>query len=114
MSIKKSLEAYKVKKLNCAQSILHGFGDSHNIDEEEILEAKKYGGGKAPENRCGALHSALSLTSNESERKKIEESFEAEAGSLKCREIRSLGKLPCSGCVELSARLLEESIIGKN
>ena len=102
------MEAYKEKKLNCAQSILSGFKDSHNVSDEEILEAKKHGGGKAPENKCGALHSALRLAGNDFAKKKLKEDFAAKAGSLQCREIRAQKKLSCEGCVELSAKLLEE------
>jgi len=108
MTTQKSIEAYKEKRLNCAQSILSGFKDSHNVSDEEILEAKKNGGGRAPENKCGALHSASELVGDETAIKRIEAEFRSKAGSIKCREIRGQGKLSCAECVELSAKLLEE------
>jgi len=109
MSKEKSIEVYKEKRLNCAQSILTGFKDSHAVTDEKILEAKKHGGGRAPENKCGALHSASELIRDEDVRKKAEEAFAAKAGSVKCREIREKGKLSCAGCVELAAELLEKT-----
>lgn len=109
MSRKKSLEAYTEKRLNCAQSVLSGFKDSHGVTDEEIIEAKIFGGGRAPENRCGALHAAMKLLSDTPCGKGFEEQFSMKAGSTKCREIRAQGKLSCAGCVELAAELLEKT-----
>lgn len=106
MSKEKSLAAYKGKKLNCAQSVLSGFKESHGVDDARILEARAHGGGKAPGGRCGALHGALELLGDKC-RADAGEAFLAAAGSLECREIRALKKLWCEDCVALAAEIVE-------
>lgn len=78
------------------------------ISEETIRTAAQQGGGKAPEGVCGALHAARVILGNGPALKEIENDFSAKAGSKQCREIRGMRSLPCSGCVTLSAYLLEQ------
>jgi len=107
MSAADALRAYREEKLNCAQSILRGFQKKYGLTEEQITEAKKYGGGRAEGGLCGALYAAL-LMADDAKKKQLRERFLAEAGADRCREIRAAGKLTCGGCVELAAKILDE------
>ncbi len=106
MSVEKTLKAYREERMNCAQSILRGFQEQFNVSEEMIAEARNWGGGRAEDGLCGALHSACRLTSDEKVRQSLHECFLSEAGAERCREIRKLGRLSCGGCVELAAKIL--------
>lgn len=78
------------------------------ISEEAIQTAGLQGGGKAPKGVCGALHAARLILENGPALELVEKDFSAKAGSAQCREIRVIRSLPCSGCVALSAYLLEQ------
>lgn len=78
------------------------------ISEDTIRKAALQGGGKAPEGVCGALHAARVILGNGQALEKIENDFSAKAGSTQCMEIRGMRSLSCSGCVGLSAYLLEQ------
>ncbi len=96
-------------KENCTLSIIKTFNDYINITDEELVNYQRYGGGRAPEGVCGAYYAAdrLFQESDSEDMDKLREAFEKEAGSLKCREIRKMGKLSCDGCVRKIAELLE-------
>ena len=104
--IEKTLDAYSKERLNCAQSVLKGFQAVFNIPEERIAEAKAHGGGRAESGRCGALHSALSLTEDNEVKLRMACAFSEVAGAESCREIKRIGKLKCADCVKLAAQLL--------
>lgn len=106
MPVNKSRHAYRNERLNCAQSILRGFQELHDITEEQIVEAKHLGGGKADGGLCGALHAASILVTDEEKRVELHQRFTAQAGSDRCREIRALKQLTCGECVELAASIL--------
>ena len=108
MPVRKSLNAYLKERLNCAQSIMRGFQEYCDVSEEKIEEVKNLGGGKAEGGTCGALHSALVLSKNDKSRNDLRLAFIAQAGSDKCKEIRSGQRLTCGECVGLAARLLHE------
>jgi len=108
MPIKKAKTAFVEEKLSCGQSVLRGFQEHYNIDEKQIIDAKKFGGGRADGGFCGALYAAWILASDERIKEQIRERFAEQAGSDKCREIRQLGRLSCGDCVELAATLLYE------
>jgi hypothetical protein len=95
-------------KLNCAQAVLKAFQSVFNISDVDIRLSASAGSGKAEGGVCGALHAARVILKDSPFLLKIEREFEARAGSLLCREIRKLNKLPCRGCVALSAELLEQ------
>ncbi|MDD5409108.1 MAG: C-GCAxxG-C-C family (seleno)protein [Candidatus Omnitrophica bacterium] len=97
-------------KLNCAQSVVKAYHDNFNVPIEEIDAFVNFGGGKAPEGRCGAYHAAWHLSSKKNHLKinQLEQDFISAAGSLKCKEIRSQRKLSCLGCVEKAADFLEK------
>ena len=107
--VEKTLKAYKEEKLNCAQSILRGYQEIYAVSDEQITFAKQHGGGRAPDGLCGALHSALELTEDETKAALLKEKFLDDAGALRCSEIRALKKLSCAGCVQLAAELLESN-----
>lgn len=90
------------ERYNCAQAVLAAYDSEH----EKIEGAKSFGGGRAPEGLCGALHSAKELLSEEKHAELVEE-FSAAAGALKCREIRALGKFKCQECVAFAAEKVE-------
>jgi hypothetical protein len=108
MPTEKSLSAYRLEKQNCAQSIYTGFRELLNVPREVIESARRLGGGKAEEGRCGALHAALDLSRREETRDVLRTGFEERAGSQQCREIKARKLLSCDQCVELAATLLEQ------
>ena len=108
MPVKKAMKAYSEEKLNCAQSVLRGFQKDMDISDEKIAETKKMGGGRAPEGKCGALHSALELLDNELEKKELSSRFIQKAGAEDCRSIRAMKKISCGQCVEHAASLLAD------
>ncbi len=100
MPIKKARNHYLGKedcpRLNCAQSVLAGFG----VTEDVIAEFALYGGGKAPEGWCGAAYAAAHILKN---KQAVQDYFLEQAGAITCNEIRKLRKLSCIGCVEKAA-----------
>lgn len=108
MPAKKTLSAYRLEKQNCAQSVYTGFSQVLDISPAVIEAARKLGGGRAEEGRCGALHAALDLSRHEETRDVLRTGFEERAGSQQCREIKARKLLSCDQCVELAATLLEQ------
>jgi hypothetical protein len=108
MPVAASVQAHAQRGTNCAQAILHGFRDILDIPMARIEQAAAHGGGRAPEGLCGALHSALELTSDPGRKQAIRAEFERQAGALTCREVRALRQLSCRDCVRLAAELTSE------
>lgn len=106
MPVEKAVKAFKEEKMSCGQSILKGFQDIKGVSDHDIVEAKKFGGGRAEQGRCGALHAILMLTPCPEKRARLIEDFIETAKSPHCREIRKTGTLSCAQCVELAATLL--------
>jgi len=106
MPAQRAVTAYQVERLNCAQSILRAFQEDRGIPEEVVTQADALGSGRAPHGRCGALHAALQLVSDETAIDKVCMEFVAMAGSEKCREIRKKRALACTQCIELAATLV--------
>jgi len=72
--------------LNCAQAVLDAYQSVTGKHVATIADFKKFGGGRAPENECGALFAAcqaapVSAVSIRAEFAKI-------AGSTRCRELK--------------------------
>jgi hypothetical protein len=109
MPTHKSVSTYRSGKQNCAQSLYCGFQDLLQVPGETIESARKLGGGKAEEGRCGALHAALDLSRHEETKDLLRSRFEELAGSQSCREIKSRKLLSCVQCVELAATVLSEN-----
>ena len=113
MPIKRATAVFKSKRLNCAQSVLHAFQPHRPISDDEILNAKGLGGGRAEGGACGALHAALLLADSAELRQKFRDAFVTTAGADTCREIRRAKRLSCLKCVQLATRLLVEHGNGK-
>ena len=111
MRIKKAGELFHGdENYNCCQAVLKAFQDVCCIEDAKIEESRAYGGGRAEEGRCGALHAACMLFECDKPKDEIETEFIEKPGSHKCREIRSLGKYSCKDCVQLAAKLSQEKI----
>ena len=97
------------RRLNCAQSVAETFRDRFPLDEKKSAILGACGGGMAPEGLCGAFYAAKCLLDHHFPHR-VEEGMKelhSVAGSLKCREIKALKKLPCVGCVEKAAEEVE-------
>jgi glyoxylase-like metal-dependent hydrolase (beta-lactamase superfamily II)/rhodanese-related sulfurtransferase len=98
------------KKMNCAQAIIAAFREKFGLDENAVHLFAAFGSGRAPEGECGALYAAKFIL-NKDHKDKLDECrsiFTSKAGSVKCKEIRQLKKLPCVGCVETMAGFLDK------
>jgi hypothetical protein len=96
--------------LNCAQSVLYAYQKVSGDTSIPIADMKRFGGGRAPDGLCGALHAACSVVPEKSEQLKT--SFAAVTGSMFCRELRKANEHPCEVCVTTSANLLESELKG--
>lgn len=107
------LETDPERKLNCAQAVLKAFQEQLSIPEDMITGFKAYGGGRAPLSHCGAVFAAdfvLGMAGIELESVNVVEFIESKAGSVKCEEIKSLGKLSCLECVEQSIAYVSDAL----
>jgi hypothetical protein len=96
-------------KLNCAQAVIKAYHDVFSASQQDVDSFAAYGAGRAPGGSCGAYYAAqyLILKKDPQQGVILEREFSSAAGSLKCKDIRSLRKLTCLGCVEKAAELLE-------
>ncbi len=86
---------------NCAQAICAAFG------REDLLPlAKSNAGGQAPGGLCGALWGAMQVCPERAE--EIRAAFLAANGAVCCRELKGVGRVPCTTCVGTAAQLLEK------
>ena len=99
---------------NCAQAILKAFQSQFNVANETVTEYRKYGGGRADENMCGALFSAIQLLKDHPEEKqKLHKEFVKAVGSTKCKEIKGVNKISCRDCVKTASELLARTTAGQ-
>ncbi len=79
------------------------------IPAEAVSQFASYGGGRAPEGKCGSLYAAEYLLQRNYPEKiqECQRRYLSIGGSTQCRQIRAMKKLSCVGCVELAAKLLE-------
>ncbi len=68
-----------------------------------------YGGGRAEDGLCGALYAAKTLLNDPEKTELLKKEFSVKAGSVKCREIMKLKKLPCADCVDLAAQIVDKA-----
>lgn len=97
------------KKMNCAEAISRAYHrEVSSLSDKELKNLKRCGYGRAPGKVCGAFYAGEYLLKEGAPERvdEFRESFEDEAGSLICREIKKKRRLGCRDCVELSARLL--------
>ena len=102
--------------LSCSQSVMCAFCEEAGIsfDEAKKIAAPFSRGRKI---KCGAVYSAeliLSAKFGEEVAEKLHAEFEnkflEKVGAINCRDIRSKNLRPCIGCVEDSAKILEEML----
>lgn len=97
------------RRLNCAQSVAETFREKFPLQEKKSAILSACGGGMAPEGYCGAFYAAKCILDHHFPHRAQESmaQLHSAAGSLKCREIKALKKLPCLGCVEKAAEVVE-------
>jgi hypothetical protein len=93
------------KRLNCAQSVLHAWHEVSGDNSITLADLKPFGGGRAPDGLCGALHAACLIAPARTDQLKAH--FAARMGSLYCKELRAAKVHSCEACVAQSADLLE-------
>ena len=108
MPSKKAQEFYLGRhgqRFNCAEALIKAFEDKFKVDHR-LFSA--YGGGNAPGGVCGAYYAARHILEHHKpdKIKEFDAFFLAQAGSLKCEDIRHDRKLSCLGCIEKSADFL--------
>jgi len=92
-------------RLNCAQSVLHAWREVSGDTSIALADLKSFGGGRAPDGICGALHAACVIAPEKAGQLKAR--FAARMGSLYCKELRAAGGHLCETCVAQSTELLE-------
>ncbi|KAH0789564.1 redox-active protein [Histomonas meleagridis] len=97
----------KVKKPNCAQKIYIALQDVLSFSDDDIEYVERFGTGRAPGGQCGVIYITKTLI-KESDWKAAEEEYKAKTGSLKCNEIRKLGKISCQKCAELGISMIKK------
>ena len=114
MEVQKAKDHYLGKngcaRLNCARSVAEPFKDRLALTPEILEHFSVCGGGIAPEGHCGAIHSALTIVGETAPGRvqEIKDFFIRNAGSLKCREIKSQKKMGCGDCVGHAAEFLTQ------
>ena len=98
---------HKEHDYNCAQAILKNFQSEYSISQEMIDSYSAYGGGRAENGLCGALYAAKNLLNDPKKIELLNDAFLKKAGSVKCKGILKLKKLPCAGCVDLAAKIVD-------
>jgi len=98
-------------RLNCGQSVIKAFRDKFGLDENAVDLFRSYGSGKAPDGLCGAVYAAKFIFDGlrTDVLKRCEDAMIENAGSTKCKEIRSLRRLSCQGCIKTVADIIEKA-----
>lgn len=104
-----ALFLYRKKRMNCAEAVAGAWHKVTGKNSEVTESMSDCGSGRAPMGLCGAIYAAQ-LVSDKDKKEELNDRFADAAGSLVCREIRSMRKLSCVACVELAATLLEENL----
>lgn len=92
-------------RLNCAQSVLHAWREVSGDTSIALEDLKPFGGGRAPDGLCGALHTACLIVPGQA--KALKAAFAARLGSVYCKELRAAKQHPCEACVGQATELLE-------
>ncbi len=100
---------HKEDAYNCAQAILKNFHSEYFISQKMIDSYSAYGGGRAEDGLCGALYAAKTLLNDPKKTELLKKEFSDKAGSVKCREIMKVKKLPCADCVDLAAQIVDKT-----
>lgn len=91
-------------KYNCAQSVVHAYAAEHPGCGLDPADFAALGGGRAPENTCGALWGACAALPEHATVLRAE--FKAAAGADTCMELKRDRGYPCAGCVTLAVALV--------
>jgi hypothetical protein len=92
------------ERLNCAQAVLYAWREVSGDTTIALADLKPFGGGRAPDGLCGALHAACMVEPDRAEA--LKQHFAARLGSLYCQELRAAKVHPCETCVTEAAELL--------
>ena len=97
------------EKYNCCQAVLkYAQINNYRVSDELLLEAKRYGGGRADNNMCGALHALRIIFENEEKQfNSLAANFSGQCGSTSCKEIKQLRLASCSECVKIAGKILD-------
>lgn len=93
------------ENLNCAQAVLDAYQQSTGKQVAEVASFRAFGGGRAPDNECGALYAACQAAPLAAA--DLRRQFEAKAGSTRCKVLKGELRFPCPDCVGLAADLLQ-------
>ena len=93
------------ERLNCAQSVLYAWHEVSGDTSIALADLKPFGGGRAPDGLCGALHAACLVAPDRAEA--LKQNFAARLGSIYCKELRAAKVHPCESCVTQATDLLE-------
>jgi hypothetical protein len=93
------------ERLNCAQAVFYGWREVSGDTSIALADLKPFGGGRAPDGLCGALHAACMVAPNRAE--SLKSAFTARLGSIYSKELRAAKVHPCETCVVQAAELLE-------
>lgn len=96
------------ERLNCAQSVLYAWREVSGDKSIVLGDLKPFGGGRAPDGLCGALHAACMIAPKRAEA--LKQNFAARLGSIYCKELRAAKVHPCESCVLRATELLEPHI----
>lgn len=93
------------ERLNCAQSVLYAWREVSGDQSIALADLKPFGGGRAPDGLCGALHAACLVAPDHAE--VLKQNFAVRLGSLYCKELRAAKVHSCETCVIQATGLLE-------
>jgi hypothetical protein len=92
--------------LNCAQAVLDAYQAVTGRHVASIADFKAFGGGRAPNNECGALYAACQAAPESAAA--IRTAFAQTVGATSCRALKHELRFPCEQCVALAAGLLHQ------
>lgn len=96
------------ESLNCAQTILAAYQSATGETIATIPSFKPFGGGRAPDNECGALYAACQCLPEHAP--EIRAAFLAELGSHRCKVLKRELRVACETCVGMAADLVSAKL----
>ncbi|MEN9354793.1 MAG: hypothetical protein RL318_2118 [Fibrobacterota bacterium] len=100
------------ENLNCAQAVLDAWQRATGLEIAPMEDFRAFGGGRAPEGECGALHAACLAVPDAAEAMRA--AFVEKAGSGHCGTLKRDLRFPCADCVGLAAQLLQSHLTLEN
>lgn len=94
--------------LNCAQAVLRAYQQWTGDHALSVPAFKSFGGGRAPEGLCGALHAACAIAPTRATA--LRQHFAEVTGSLFCKELKGTHRISCENCVSTAADILEREL----